>query len=97
MMSSREKRSLKMKSNSYVLVSRILFRINFEGVLLRCLPIEKNHEILTEMQKENVEDTFPQELLHITLLELVIISQLFLRTYMLRLKSAQLVKKIQHE
>ena len=46
MMSSKEKRPLKTKENSYVLVSRILFRRNYDGVILRCLPIKKNHDIL---------------------------------------------------
>lgn len=33
MMSSKEKRAPKMKAIFYVLVSRILFRINYDGVL----------------------------------------------------------------
>ena len=37
-MSSKEKSDLEMKVNSYVLISGILFKRNFNGVLLRCLP-----------------------------------------------------------
>ena len=51
MMSSKEKRALRMKVNSYVLVSRILFKRNYDGVLLRCLIVENIHEILKEMHE----------------------------------------------
>jgi hypothetical protein len=40
-----------MKANSYVLILRILFRRNFDGVLLGCLLAEKTNEILKEMHK----------------------------------------------
>lgn len=58
-MSSREKRALKMKANAYVLISRILFRRNYDGVLLRCLSIEKTHEILKEMHEGVCGGNFP--------------------------------------
>lgn len=38
-----------MKESSYVLVLEVLFRRNYDGVHLRCLLVEKNHEILKEM------------------------------------------------
>jgi hypothetical protein len=47
-MSSKERRTLKMKTNHYVLVSGVLFRRNFDGVLLRCLDHSKSREILQE-------------------------------------------------
>lgn len=59
MMSYKEKRALKMKGNSYVLVSRTLFNTNYDGVLLRCFHVEKNHEILRKFMKEYVEANFP--------------------------------------
>ena len=34
-----------------MLVSGVLFRRNYDGVLLRCFPIEKNHGILKEMHE----------------------------------------------
>ena len=49
MMSSREKRALKIKQNSYVLISGIMFRRNYDGVMLRCLLVQETHEILEEM------------------------------------------------
>jgi hypothetical protein len=36
-MSSKERRSLKMKANQYVLVVEVLFRRNFDGILLICI------------------------------------------------------------
>jgi hypothetical protein len=36
-MSSKERRTLKMKVNQYVLIVDILFRRNFDGILLRCV------------------------------------------------------------
>jgi hypothetical protein len=40
-MSPKERRALKMKSNQYVLVFEILFRRNFDGMLLRCVDATK--------------------------------------------------------
>jgi hypothetical protein len=34
-MSSKERRKLKMKANQYVLIVDIIFRIHFDGILLR--------------------------------------------------------------
>jgi hypothetical protein len=47
-MSSKERRTLKMKTNQYVLVSGVLFQRNFDGILLRCLDYPKSREILQE-------------------------------------------------
>lgn len=43
--------ALKMKANSYVHVLGIICRRNYDGVLLRCLPVEKNCEIVQEMHE----------------------------------------------
>jgi hypothetical protein len=40
-MSSKERRKLKMKVNQYVLITGILFRRHFDGILLRC--VDENH------------------------------------------------------
>ena len=58
MISSKEKGALKIKENSYVLVSMILFKINCDGVLLICLLVEKIHEILKEMHEIFCEGHF---------------------------------------
>ena len=50
-MSSKEKIALKMKENSYVLISSILIRRIFDGVLLRCLPLGTIEETLRDMHK----------------------------------------------
>lgn len=51
MMSSREKRALKMKENPYVIISRILFSRNFDGVLLRCFLFQKDEKTLKDMDE----------------------------------------------
>ena len=50
-MPSKEKRALKMKENPYVFMSGVLFRRNYDGNLLICLPIEETHDILKEMDE----------------------------------------------
>jgi hypothetical protein len=57
-MTTKERRSLKMKSNSYVLVSGILFQRNFDGMLLRCLSHSKSIEIMKEMHEGVCGGTF---------------------------------------
>jgi hypothetical protein len=47
-MSSKERRALKMKENQYVLVAEILFRRNFDGMLLRCIDSMKSQKVLVE-------------------------------------------------
>jgi len=47
-MSSKERRDLKMKNNQYVLVSWIIFRRKFDGILLICLDHPKSKETLQE-------------------------------------------------
>ena len=87
-MSSREKRALKIEANSYVLISRILFKSDFDGVLLRCLRAERTHEILKEMHEGAYGWHFSPQFLHIAFLEIVIIGQLFLKTHMPLLESS---------
>jgi len=42
----KERRTLNMKTNQYVLVSGVLFERNFDGIILRCLDFLKSKEIL---------------------------------------------------
>jgi hypothetical protein len=56
-MSSKERISLKMKTNQYVLVSRVLFRRNLDGILLRCLDPSKPIKPYKNFMKEFVGDT----------------------------------------
>jgi hypothetical protein len=51
-MLSKERRTMKMKTNHYVLVSIVLFRLNFDGVLLRCLDNEKPKDVIQEFHNE---------------------------------------------
>jgi hypothetical protein len=50
-MTTKERRSLKMKSNAYVLIYGILFQRNFDGMLLRCLSHSKSIEIMKEIHE----------------------------------------------
>jgi hypothetical protein len=45
-MSSNERRLLKMKANQYVLFFEVLFRRNFDGILLRCINFLKGQKVL---------------------------------------------------
>jgi hypothetical protein len=45
-MSSKKTKTLKMMKNHYVLVSSVLFRINFEDILLIFLDHSKSREVL---------------------------------------------------
>ena len=47
-MSSKERRTMKMKTNHYVLVSGVLLRTNFDGILLRCLDHSNSIEVIQE-------------------------------------------------
>ena len=77
-----------MKENYYVLILRILLRSNFDDVLLRSFPAKRPMTFKNICIKEHVDDSFPQKLLHIALLELVIMGQLFLKTHMILLESS---------
>jgi hypothetical protein len=45
----REKRALKLKFVQYRLINSVLFRINYDGVLLRCLEREDAEKVLKEL------------------------------------------------
>jgi hypothetical protein len=42
---------LKIKSNKYVLVSDILFRRNYDGILLRCVDEKKAQKLMKEFHE----------------------------------------------
>jgi hypothetical protein len=45
----RERRALRLKSTQYRLINLVLFRINYDGVLLRCLEHEDANKVLKEL------------------------------------------------
>ena len=45
-MTPKERISLKIKSNQYVLITEILFRRNYDGMLLRCVDATKVEELI---------------------------------------------------
>ena len=45
----RERRALRLKSAQYCLLNSVLFRINYDGVLLRCLECEYTDKVLKEL------------------------------------------------
>jgi hypothetical protein len=50
-MNPKEKRTLKMKVNQYVLISDILFRRNFDGILLICIDENQPHGFIKEFHE----------------------------------------------
>jgi hypothetical protein len=45
----RERRALRLKSTQYRLINSVLFRVNYDGVLLRCLEREDADKVLKEL------------------------------------------------
>jgi hypothetical protein len=45
-MNPKERRALKMKANQYVLIAYIIFRRNYDGILLRCVDENQAQEII---------------------------------------------------
>jgi hypothetical protein len=50
-MNSKEIRTLKMKANQYVLITDILFRRNYDGILLRCIDENQSQEMIRELHE----------------------------------------------
>ena len=50
-MNPKEKGTLKMKSDQYVLIIDILFRRNYDGILLRCVDENKSQELIREFHE----------------------------------------------
>jgi hypothetical protein len=50
-MNSKERRTLKMKVNQHVLIDDILFRRNFDGILLRCVDENQAQELIKEFHE----------------------------------------------
>jgi hypothetical protein len=50
-MNPKERRTLKMKSSQYVLIVDILFRRNYDGILLRCVDERKAQELMKEFHE----------------------------------------------
>ena len=47
--SSKQRRALRLKSASYQLVEGVLFKKNYDGVLLRCLEKEDAKKVMSEL------------------------------------------------
>jgi hypothetical protein len=50
-MKPKERRTLKMKSNKYVLIVDRLFRRNYDGILLRCVDEKKSRDLMREFHE----------------------------------------------
>jgi hypothetical protein len=50
-MNPKERRTLKMKVNQYVLIADILFKSNFDGILLRCVDENQAQELIREFHE----------------------------------------------
>jgi hypothetical protein len=50
-MNPKERRTLKMKENQYVLIAYILFRRNYDGILLRCVDENQAHKLMREFHE----------------------------------------------
>ena len=55
---SKERRALHLKSASYQIVEEILFRKNYDGVLLRCLEKEDVRKVMIELHDEPAKGHF---------------------------------------
>jgi hypothetical protein len=47
----KERRTLKMNSNQYALIADVLFRRNYDGMLLRCVDEKRYQELMKEFHK----------------------------------------------
>jgi hypothetical protein len=54
----RERRTLRLKSTQYHLINLVLFRVNYDGVLLRCLEHEDAYKVLKELHDGPVGGNF---------------------------------------
>jgi hypothetical protein len=50
-MNPKERRTLNMKENQYVLIADILFRRNYDGILLRCIDENQAQELMREFHE----------------------------------------------
>jgi hypothetical protein len=57
----RERRELILKSSRYHLINSILFRLNYDGIFLRCIEKEYVESVLKELQDGPAGDHFTGE------------------------------------
>jgi hypothetical protein len=50
-MNPKERRTLKMKLNQYVLIVDVLFRRNYDGIMLRCVDENQARELIREFHE----------------------------------------------
>jgi hypothetical protein len=55
-MNPRERRALKLKSTQYRLINSVLFQINYDGVLLRCLECKEAEKVMKELHEEQTRN-----------------------------------------
>jgi hypothetical protein len=56
----RERRALRLKSTQYRLLNSVLFRINYDGVHLRCIKCEDPYKVLKELHDGPTGGNFPR-------------------------------------
>jgi hypothetical protein len=57
-MNPKEQRRLNMKGNQYVLIANILFKRNFDGILLICVEENKSQELIREFHEGICDGNF---------------------------------------
>ena len=57
---SKQRRALHLKSTSYHIIDGVLFRNNYDGVLVRCLEQEDAKKVITEIHDGLREVIFPE-------------------------------------
>ena len=58
---SKQQRALCLKSDAYQIIDGILFRKNYDGVLLRCLEKEDAKRVITELHDGPVGGHFSKD------------------------------------
>jgi hypothetical protein len=91
-MSSMERRTLKIKTNNYFLVSRVLFMRNFDGILLRCLDHIRAMEAIQESHKGICGGNFSSMVTTHKIIQDVFIGQCYLNTLLNSIENASHVK-----
>ena len=59
---SKQRRVLRLKSVSYQIIDGILFKKNYDGVLLRCLEKEDAKKVITELHDGPVGGHFSEDM-----------------------------------
>jgi hypothetical protein len=60
-LNSRERRALRLKSAQHRLINLVLFRVNYDGVILRCTECEDADKVLKELHDVPVDGNFAED------------------------------------